>query len=127
MSEQNHKIPDHLIPAQETVIGASEEEKELNESLATPKWVYTEEPDDGLCPYCGCEYKRLTWAEQVVSGSKGICPYDTSISDFITKFVHKNRRGRDGRINGATCFCSPRYEDDLVSSFATPDYDIKRY
>lgn len=123
----NHDIPEHLIPAQETVVGASEEEIKLNESLDTDRWVYTEEPDDGLCPYCGCEYKRASWASNHVDAGKGVCPYDTSISDFIVDFVHSENRDRYTGTRSVGAFCSPAYDDEFVTYPNMPDYDIKRF
>jgi len=117
-----HEIPGHLIPADDTVVGADDDERKLNESLETDRWVYTEEPEDGLCPYCECEYERASWASRVTDAGKGVCPYVTSISDFIVQFVHATRGGS----LDAKCFCGPAYKDTLITYPATPDYDIKR-
>lgn len=125
-NDEHHDIPPHLIPSEETVLAADDEEKELNKQLDTEKWVYTEEPDDGLCPYCGCEYERASWASRVKDGTKGICPYDTSISDFIIKFVHKTNVDRVTGTRSVGCFCSPEHEDTLVTYPCSSDYDIRR-
>lgn len=106
-----HDIPAHLIPSEDVIFSASEEERELNEQLDTDRWVYTEEPDDGLCPYCGKEYKRASFASQHLS--KGVCPYPVEeLGDFILQFVHKEGGFRSGR----TYFCSPEYEETLVKT-----------
>jgi hypothetical protein len=124
----NHDIPDHLIPAEETVIAASDEEKELNKTLETDRWVFTEKPDDGLCPYCGCEYESVSWASRTKDATKGVCPYDTSISDFIVQYVHSYvNPPRSGLPSAGSvqCFCGPAYDDELLTYPVTPDYDIK--
>jgi hypothetical protein len=124
---QKHDIPDHLIPSSEAIVTESEAERELNEQLDTERWVYTSKPDDALCPYCGCEYKRVSWASNYEDATKGVCPYDTSISDFIVKFVHKHNRNFRGEITGPQCFCGPAYDDTFVTFPCSTDYDIKRF
>lgn len=126
MTDENHDIPDHLIPDDDTVIAANAEEKRLNKELDTERWAYTEEPDDGECPYCGNEYERVSWASNVEDARKGVCPYDTSVSDFIVKFVHSYRDGDADGVRSVQCFCGPAHSDTLVTFPATADYDIRR-
>jgi hypothetical protein len=132
---QKHDIPEHLIPSEDTVLAASEEEIGLNESLDTPKWVYAEEPDDGRCPYCGKEYLSATSASQVVS--KGVCPYPVEEhGDFIISFVHEKSTRKpvawdsNGNVTMWTggdprTFCSPEHEDTLVRYPCSVDYSLK--
>lgn len=135
--DEHHNVPEYLIPDEQTILAASEAERKLNKQLDTERWVYTSEPDDGKCPYCGCEYIRASWASRHEHATKGVCPYDTSISDFIVQFIHNQRHHEyHGWVNGepgtipatsVSCFCGPAYEDNLVSYPTTADYDITRF
>ena len=133
---ENHDIPAHLIPSEKTVLAASEEEKELNEELDTERWVYTEAPDDKVCPYCGKEYKRTNFASNVRDASKGVCPYPVEKSgDFITKFVQETRGPKvmdwqNGQPitrpdHTAQAWCGPEYADELVGQHDNKDYDLR--
>jgi hypothetical protein len=126
----HHNIPSHLIPSgdEPQVLTADKTEAELNKELDTDRWVYTDEPDDGTCPYCGCEYEGVCWASNVQDGRKGVCPYDTSISDFIVKFVHRYGGTRlSTAARTIDCFCGPEHGDTFVTHPCMPDYDIKRF
>jgi hypothetical protein len=131
---EKHDIPAHLIPSEDTVIAASDDEIQLNKELDTERWVYKESPEDGLCPYCGKEYHHTTDASQVVS--KGVCPYPVNKhGDFIIKFVHEIRGSKvvawdngtpiTRRDRSPVTYCGPEYADTLVSQRNTPDYDIR--
>jgi len=135
---EKHDIPAHMMPSgEENVLSASDEEKELNEALDTPKWVYKQEPDDGRCPYCGKEYEYSTNASQVTSASKGVCPYPVEkLGDFIVSFVHATSTRKPAAFdsNGnvsmwsggdPTSVCTPEHEDTLVRPTDRKDYDLK--
>lgn len=101
---ENHDIPAHLIPDEETVVGASDDEIELNESLDADHWAYIEEPDDGKCPYCGNYYKYTTKASQV-SPVGDIDPIDKVDHNYIYQFNHNEMR------NQVSLYCSPHNDE----------------
>lgn len=109
---------------QDGVIGGTEEERELNEKADVPKWIHTQEPESGECPYCGLEYERVTWASNREE-SGGMPIYDTRETDFILRFVHSEIKNGRSRIPRRVC--SPRYDDTLVdvSLTSTPDYKLE--
>lgn len=127
MTEMRKDVPTHLIPTEKLVLTADETEKELNEELDTERWVFTDEPEDGVCPYCGNPYEGVTWASRVTNG-KGVCPYDTSTSDFIVQFVHQYHHSiAQDAYKSIQSFCSPEYDDVLITYPAdAPDYDIEQ-
>jgi hypothetical protein len=118
-------VPAHLLPAGDQIIGAGDDERKLNQQLDTGRWAYIMEPDDGICPYCGNPYKRASWASRHEDARTGVCPYDVSVSDFIVQFVHQESRHPDG-ARTVDCFCSPEYDDTLVTHPNHPDYDIQQ-
>lgn len=129
---ENHDIPEHLIPAGEHVVAGEEEtdriehENELGEKLGTGKHVYTEEPDDNRCPYCGKKYDSVTFASRVQSGGKGVCPYPVEEhGDFIVSFQHGEQRTPTGAVQ-YQAECSIEYEDNLLTTMekGAKDWDV---
>ena len=120
---EHHSIPDYFMPIEGAVLTESDTERRLNDRLETERWVHTEVPDDGLCPYCGREYIRASWASNTTDARTGGEMYDTSVSDFISQFVHEEGR-RDG-LSWVIRFCSPKYRDTKLSYPAQPDWTLE--
>lgn len=123
----NHDIPTWQIPEDNVVLTDDDEERELNEKLDTPRMVYTEEPDDEICPYCGNPYEGVTWASRVRDGSTNVPKYDTSEGDFIVTFVHQFYRSKHEKVaTGVGTFCSPEYDDVLNRQGEAKDHDLSQ-
>ena len=123
----NHGIPLHLIPAENQVLTENDVEKELNEHFGDcENWIYTEEPDDGKCPYCGNEYVDVTYASNVSDARTGVCPYDTTLCDYIVNFNHQYNHSKSG-VRSTACYCSPEHEATLLTFPHDPgEYSLKQ-